>query len=70
MRILEALTKAGADVNLAATGGVTPLHIAAEQGLAEMLPLLLEACPTLWDSTLAWNNPLSSVSYILLHQCA
>lgn len=32
----------GADVNAAATGGVTPLHVAAEVGLKDVVQILLK----------------------------
>ena len=42
---MKALLDAGADVSLAAEGGVTPLHAAAELGGLELVNLLLKVLP-------------------------
>ncbi len=40
--LLQRLIDLGADVNAAATGGVTPLHVAAEVGLKGVVQILLK----------------------------
>lgn len=42
---VKALVDAGADVSLAAVGGVTPLHAAAERGGLDLVHLLLKVLP-------------------------
>ena len=42
---MKALVEAGADVTLAAEGGVTPLHAAAELGALDLVQLLLKVLP-------------------------
>lgn len=45
MEAVKALVEAGADVSLAADGGVTPLHAAAELGGLDLVNLLLKVLP-------------------------
>lgn len=40
--LLQRLIDMGADVNAPATGGVTPLHVAAEVGLKDVVQILLK----------------------------
>lgn len=40
--LLQRLIDMGANVNAAATGGVTPLHVAAEVGLKSVVQILLK----------------------------
>lgn len=40
--MVRALVKAGANVNVAAGGGVTPLHVAAENGDVDNVKILLD----------------------------
>ena len=69
MESVEALVEAGADVNIAAEGGVTALHAAAELGNLPLVQLLLKVLPALtfapfpaaiWAG-LAWAAALCSV---------
>lgn len=67
LEAVKALVEAGADVSLAADGGVTPLHAAAELGgidllklllkvlLLAMLPFALCVCPSIAFSVLAFQ---------------
>ena len=43
-QLLEKLIRGGADVNKAASGGVTPLHVAAERGNTAAVQSLLKVC--------------------------
>lgn len=45
LETVKALVAAGADVSLAADGGVTPLHAAAELGGIDLVKLLLKVLP-------------------------
>ncbi len=45
MEAVKALVKANADVSIAAEGGVTALHAAAELGNLELVQLLLQVQP-------------------------
>ena len=45
LEAIKALVEAGADVSLAADGGVTPLHAAAELGGLDLVNLLLKVLP-------------------------
>ncbi len=45
MEAVRALVKANADVSIAAEGGVTALHAAAELGSLELVQLLLQVQP-------------------------
>ena len=42
---MEALAAKGADANVAAQGGVTPLHAAAENGGLSVIKALLKVTP-------------------------
>ena len=44
-RMLEELISSGADVNIAAHGGVTALHVAAESGHLGIVQTLLQVHP-------------------------
>ena len=41
---MESLLSRGADANLAAEGGVTALHAAAEMGSLELVKALIQVC--------------------------
>lgn len=45
LEAVKALVEAGANVSLAADGGVTPLHAAAELGGLDLVKLLLKVSP-------------------------